>query len=109
MTMNKPPIDDLLKQIPSYYELTVAAAQRATQIKRADREHLQPLQTALEEVAAGKIEVVYEADEPAQAELPLGAPDLTTLISNPTDFDPNPRTAPAIGIEEATPSILEQG
>lgn len=106
MTMNKPAIDDLLKQIPSYYELTVAAAQRATQIKRADREHMQPLQTSLEEIAAGKIEIVYEAEEPAQVELPLGAPDLTTLISNPTDYDPNPRSAPSIALVEdiaATP------
>lgn len=77
MPMNKPAIDDLLANIPSYYEMTVASALRARQIKEVNKEHPQPLQTALEEVAEGKIEPYFEEEAaPVQTELALEAPTL---------------------------------
>ncbi|MEO7994195.1 MAG: DNA-directed RNA polymerase subunit omega [bacterium] len=101
MAMNRPAIDDLLANIPSHFELVVAASLRATEIKRANREHPEPLQHSLEEIAAGKVSVVYHIPEPAQGELPLDTEELTEKILNPTKFDPPVHTPlPAGMIEE---------
>lgn len=87
MTMNKPAIDGLLAHIPSYYELTVASSQRAREIKIGNREHPQPLQTALEEVSEGKVEIYYEeVAAPIQAELALeAAPALPAPVMAPIE------------------------
>jgi len=102
MPMNKPAIDELLAQIPSYYELTVASALRARDIKVGNREHPQPLQTALEEVTEGKIETYYEAiAAPTQEELPLEAP--AALPAPPVLSLEAPAEVPA----EATPAAAD--
>ncbi len=61
--MRKPTIDDLLRNEGSIYTLTVLAAKRARQIKILEREKKEPLQTALEEIAAGKVKAHFDKME----------------------------------------------
>jgi len=57
--MRKPTIDELLEQVGSVYELTMLAAREATRIRLKDRDAKEPLQQALERIAAGKVKGKY--------------------------------------------------
>jgi DNA-directed RNA polymerase omega subunit len=75
--MDKPSIDDLLKNIPGMYDLAAIAARRAIEIKKKHRDITQPLQQALEEIKEGKIDFNFrmasqkDVQEGEQIELPL--------------------------------------
>ncbi len=58
--LNKPSLDELMSVVESRYTLVVAAAKRARQITEQDEQGLfgsgaKPVTHALEEIAAGKI------------------------------------------------------
>ena len=69
--MDAPSIDKLLDNVHGMYELAAVAGKRAIEIKRTDRDNLQPLQQALEEIKEGYVDFNYKK----KVELDLDAPD----------------------------------
>lgn len=61
--MRKPTIDELLAHEGSIYTLTMLAAKRARQLKILDRDVKLPLQTALDEIAKGKVYARFAENE----------------------------------------------
>ena len=61
--MRKPTIDELLDHEGSIYTLTMLAAKRARQMKILDKETEVPLQKALDEIAAGKVDAIFLEEE----------------------------------------------
>lgn len=61
--MRTPTIDELLDQVGSIYELTMLAAREARRIRTKDRDAKEPLQEALERIAAGKVKGTYLTHE----------------------------------------------
>jgi DNA-directed RNA polymerase omega subunit len=62
--MRKPTIDELLNQVDSIYELTMLAAKEARRIRLNNRDAKEPLQSALERIAEGKVKGKFlSADE----------------------------------------------
>lgn len=133
--MDAPSIDLLLENVHGMYELAAIAGKRATEIKRTNRDNLQPLQQALEEIKAGNVEFDYkdkvdsESVDGEQIELPLtmdaDQAKLETTISSETAVDEslhdseeiteerqieeNDEMAPEVGVleEDYPPKILK--
>jgi DNA-directed RNA polymerase omega subunit len=61
--MRKPTIDELLDQVGGIYELTMLAAREARRIRLKDKEAIQPLQTALDRIAQGKVKGKFLSEE----------------------------------------------
>lgn len=75
--MDTPSIDNLLETVPGMYELAAVAGRRAIEIKKKNRESIQPLQQALDEIGEGNIEFDFkkaqsrDSVDGEQIELPL--------------------------------------
>lgn len=61
--MRTPTIDELLEKVGSIYELTMLAAKEARRIRILDRDAKEPLQTALEHIADGKVKGEFLTNE----------------------------------------------
>jgi DNA-directed RNA polymerase omega subunit len=100
--MDSPSIDDLLKHVSGMFELAAIAGKRAVEIKKGNRDTIQPLQKALEEIEKGMVLLEYRKVIPkvvvdgGQIELPLEI-DGEEKIIDPSVFDHVP-TTPSIPI-----------
>lgn len=100
--MDSPSIDELLKHVSGMFELAAVAGKRAVDIKKGNRDTIQPLQKALEEIGKGMVNLEYRKVIPkvvvdgGQIELPLEV-DGEEKIIDPAVFDHVPAT-PSIPI-----------
>lgn len=99
--MDSPSIDELLKHVSGMFELAAIAGKRAVEIKKGNRDTIQPLQKALEEIEKGMVNLEYRKVVPkivvdgGQIELPLEI-DGEEKIIDPAVFDHVP--SPSIPI-----------
>lgn len=99
--MDSPSIDELLKHVSGMFELAAIAGKRAVEIKKGNRDTIQPLQKALEEIEKGLVNLEYRKVVPkividgGQIELPLEI-DGEEKIIDPSVFDHVP--SPSIPI-----------
>ena len=96
--MDSPSIDDLLKHVSGMFELAAVAGKRAVEIKKGNRDTIQPLQKALEEIEKGLVNLEYRKVIPkvvvdgGQIELPLEI-DGEEKIIDPAVFDHVPSSS----------------